>query len=173
MIKYEIKGHVTETKLPKKCSRRMHTRTKIEMVSYHVHEVFPQSPVEFWNTLCSQYHANHSVICSRPTCKDTVGSTDWWYTRHISIPGLRFLRSGMVQIRCRTWKNQTREIPRSIPSHRISHELLGFASKRNTDVQNNCTTSHKFGITYRTMQETFWGLRLSNFRQVQRGIHWR
>ena len=30
-----------------------------------------------------------------------------------------------------------------------------FASKRNIDVHNNRITSHKFGITNRTMQETF------------------
>ena len=65
-----------------------------------------------------------------------------------------FYESIMVQRRCRTWRDQNSKIPRSIPSHRISHELLGFASKWNTDVQNNRTTSHKFGITNRTMQET-------------------
>ena len=66
-----------------------------------------------------------------------------------------FYKSSMVQIIFRTRRDQTRKIPRSLPSHRISHELLGFASKRNTDVQNNRTTSHKFGITNRKMQEKF------------------
>ena len=51
--------------------------------------------------------------------------------------------------------DRTRKIPRSLRLHMISHELLGFSSKRNTDVQNNRTKSHKLGITNRTMQETF------------------
>ena len=141
--------------------------TTTDMALYHVQDVLPHAPVELWDTLCSQDHANHDVICSRPTGKDTVGGTDWWDTRHISIPGFWFLQSGMVQRRCRTWINQTREIPRRLPSHRISHELLGFASKRNTDVQNNRTTIHIFGITNRTMQETIWGVQKSNWRNIQ------
>ena len=171
MRKYKIKGHVTETKRLKKCSRRMHTRTTTEMVSYHAQDVLTQRFVELWDTLCSQDHENHGVICSRPTRKDVVGSTDWWENRHISIPGFWFLRSGMFQRRCRTWRDQTRKIPRSLPSHRISHEVLGFVSKWNTDVYNNHTTSHKFGITNRTMQETFWDVRQSHWRKIQWGIH--
>ena len=138
-----------------KFSRRMHTRTTTEMVSYHVQEVLPQIPVELWDTLCSQYHANHGVICIIPTGKDNVGGTDWRDIRYISIPEFWFLRLSMVQRRCRTWRNQTRKIPWSIPSHRISHELLGLSIKRNTNVQNNRTTSHKFGITNKTMQDFF------------------
>ena len=66
-----------------------------------------------------------------------------------------FYKLGLVQRRCMSWRDQTRKIHRSLPLHRISHELLGFASKWNTDVQNNRTTSHKFGITNRTMKEIF------------------
>ena len=158
--------HWNQTFKPK-FSRRMHTRTMTEMVSHYIQDVLPQSPVELWDILCSQDHANHGAICSRPTGKDDVGGTYWWNTRHISIPLFWFLRSSMVQRRCRTWRNQTREITWSLPSHRISYDLLGFASKRNTNVQNNHTTCHKFGITNRTMKETFWDVRQSHCRQIQ------
>ena len=117
-----------------KCSRRMHTRTTTDMVSYHVHNVLPQSPADLWDTLCSQDYANHGVICRIHTGKDTVGGTDWWDTRNISIPGFWFLRLSMVKRRRRTWRDQTRNIPWSLPLHRISHELLAFSRKRNTDV---------------------------------------
>ena len=115
------KGTSLKQTVNPKCSRRMHTRTTTEMVSYHVQDVFPQSPVELWDTLCSQDHANHGVICSRPTGKDTVGGTDWWDTRHISILGFWFIWLSMVQRRCRTSRDQTKKISWSLPSHSISH----------------------------------------------------
>ena len=146
MRKYEIKRHVTEKKRPNQnsvegCIQELQRRWYCNMFR----------TVELWDTICSQDHANHGVIYSRTTGKDTVGGTDRWDTRHISIPGFLFLQPSMVQRRFRTWRDQARKIPRILPSHRISHELLDFSSKQNTDVQNNCTTSHKFGITNRTM----------------------
>ena len=156
-----------------KFSRKMHKRTRTEMVLYHVQDVLPHSSVEVWCTLCSQDPSNHGVICSRPTEKDTVGSTYWWDTRHISIPVFWFIWSVMVQRICRTWRNQNRVIPWGLLSHRISHELLGIFIKRNTNVQNNRTTIHKFGITNITMQETFWGVRQIHCRHIQWGLYWR
>ena len=104
-----------------KCSRRMHMRATKAMVSYHIQDVLPHRSVELWDTLCRQNHANHGVICSRHTGKDNVGSTDWWDNRHISIHVFWLLKLGVVQRRCRNWRNQTRDIPWSLPPHRISH----------------------------------------------------
>ena len=56
MRKYEIKGHVTETKWP--------NQNEVEGC---IRELLQRWYCIVWDTLCSQDYANHGVSCSRPT----------------------------------------------------------------------------------------------------------
>ena len=77
------KGMSLKKTVKPKYSRRMHTRTATDILSYHINDVFHQSSVDLWDTLSIQYNVNHGIILSRPTWKDTVGSTGWRETKHI------------------------------------------------------------------------------------------
>ena len=78
MRKYEIKGHVTEKKRPNQnavegCIQEIRRRWYRTMFKTYC-------PIALWGygiPYVAKMMKNNSVICSRPTGKDTVGDTDW------------------------------------------------------------------------------------------------